>query len=530
MKRHSNQQVVTVAVTLGQAQLRTHRLHGPPDRLVRAFTTGTLAVGVSLAILGMVSAASGQAGVAALTLVFGLGIVVYAATRLGEQRRSPHFTVGTSPKADLGLDQASVPGPLFPLVRHGADGHELVFSRGMQGQMSQGVLGMDLLALVRTGQARELPELPGCFAVPLLPEAVYEVRLGEARIQVSGGAEARDMRGSMLSRVDWDAQLFHGLSFAAHALILFLVVAIPPDGMAVNSDLYNGQDRHVRYLIKAPEVDATRVPPWLQRRTHEEQKPAAEARERTRERPSVVRKNIPSPSDRAGGGALRPSELRHLVTQSVQGAGVLLALNSAGSPHLNGLFGADSALPDGAAEAMDGLIGDSSGETLGVGGLGLSGTGHGPWGPGDGIAAGPLGTLGRGGQGPDGGRYGDHVKLPTRRKKDGDILKAEHPDEVRGGLSREIVRRIIRRNLNQVRYCYQRELSMEQDLQGRLVVRFTIAGTGQVVASGVTQSTLNHPEVETCIAQAVRRWLFPKPDGGGIVVVSYPFVLHSAGR
>jgi hypothetical protein len=29
--------------------------------------------------------------------------------------------------------------------------------------------------------------------------------------------------------------------------------------------------------------------------------------------------------------------------------------------------------------------------------------------------------------------------------------------------------------------------------------------------------------VENCVVQAVRRWEFPKPLGGGIVIVSYPF-------
>jgi hypothetical protein len=35
--------------------------------------------------------------------------------------------------------------------------------------------------------------------------------------------------------------------------------------------------------------------------------------------------------------------------------------------------------------------------------------------------------------------------------------------------------------------------------------------------------------VENCIVQAVRRWEFPKPLGGGIVIASYPFVLTPAG-
>jgi hypothetical protein len=40
---------------------------------------------------------------------------------------------------------------------------------------------------------------------------------------------------------------------------------------------------------------------------------------------------------------------------------------------------------------------------------------------------------------------------------------------------------------------------------------------------------MGNARVENCIVQAVRRWEFPKPLGGGIVIVSYPFVLTPAG-
>jgi hypothetical protein len=50
-----------------------------------------------------------------------------------------------------------------------------------------------------------------------------------------------------------------------------------------------------------------------------------------------------------------------------------------------------------------------------------------------------------------------------------------------------------------------------------------------VVSSSVAQSTTNNGTVDQCIAGAVRRWEFPKPQGGGIVIVSYPFVLEMAG-
>jgi outer membrane biosynthesis protein TonB len=62
-----------------------------------------------------------------------------------------------------------------------------------------------------------------------------------------------------------------------------------------------------------------------------------------------------------------------------------------------------------------------------------------------------------------------------------------------------------------------------------VTIQFTIAHTGIVAVSKVQKSTMGSPPVETCIARAVRRWKFPKPKGGGIVIVSYPFVLRAAG-
>ena len=100
--------------------------------------------------------------------------------------------------------------------------------------------------------------------------------------------------------------------------------------------------------------------------------------------------------------------------------------------------------------------------------------------------------------------------------------------EVRGSLDKELIRRIIRRHINEVKFCYERELTRNAGMEGRVMVNFTIGPTGAVVASIVQSSTLGNPTVEQCIAGALRRWEFPRPQGG-IVVVTYPFVLKAAG-
>jgi TonB family protein len=97
------------------------------------------------------------------------------------------------------------------------------------------------------------------------------------------------------------------------------------------------------------------------------------------------------------------------------------------------------------------------------------------------------------------------------------------PASVHGSLDKELVRRILWRHFDEVRYCYERELVRKRTLRGRVVVDFTISAQGQVLTSRLRRSTLHTPRAESCLVAAVRGWEFPKPLGGDVVSVSYPF-------
>ena len=45
-------------------------------------------------------------------------------------------------------------------------------------------------------------------------------------------------------------------------------------------------------------------------------------------------------------------------------------------------------------------------------------------------------------------------------------------------------------------------------------------------SQGFTESNLAVSSVGQCISNAVRRWQFPTPEGGGVVTVNYPFTLQ----
>src|SRR5436190_4127644 len=210
-----------------------------------------------------------------------------------------------------------------------------------------------------------------------------------------------------------------------------------------------------------------------------------------------------------------PHLAKKLAEENAKNAGILGVLKMNEGSHLASIFGRDTALGNDPSDVLGGLVGNAIGEAYGVGGLGLVGTGSGGGGTGEGtIGLGNLGTIGKGGGGGNGSGYGRGAGgLGGRRASAPEVVPGTA--EVRGSLDKEIIRRIIRRHINEVKFCYERELVKSANLVGRVMIQFTIAGTGMVAASVVQASTMNNPPVEQCIAQAVRRWEFPKPTGGG---------------
>lgn len=93
-----------------------------------------------------------------------------------------------------------------------------------------------------------------------------------------------------------------------------------------------------------------------------------------------------------------------------------------------------------------------------------------------------------------------------------------------GALDRSLIDAVIKRNMAQIRYCYQRELTKNPALEGKITVKFVIAKDGTVSQATTKSTTMNNANVESCINSRFMRMQFPEPKGGGIVIVSYPFV------
>ncbi len=97
-----------------------------------------------------------------------------------------------------------------------------------------------------------------------------------------------------------------------------------------------------------------------------------------------------------------------------------------------------------------------------------------------------------------------------------------------GALDKVVIDQVVRDRVGAVEGCYQQGLTREPALAGRLVVKFVIDKDGSVLSATTKSSELGDAEVEACINGVIMGFGFPEPKGGGIVIVSYPFLFEPA--
>ena len=98
---------------------------------------------------------------------------------------------------------------------------------------------------------------------------------------------------------------------------------------------------------------------------------------------------------------------------------------------------------------------------------------------------------------------------------------------VLGALDAADISDAVNAEKQRIKRCYDAGLSLDPALSGRVEVKFVIGADGLVSRAELFESTIESEEVEDCIVDAITDIEFPPPEGGGIVVVQYPFVLAS---
>jgi hypothetical protein len=455
----------------------------------------------------------------------GLGLGAWALTHGLLRRRAERAPAGFDvPRALV------TPGAegAFPLVRSTGTAHELLFTPALTGEVTLEGVTLSLAELISRGLAVPSASVEGAHGWTLRDGARVRLTAGENTWLVASVPAPR--KHALPTAIDWRQQSYTAAAAMMAALFLAGIFSIPPDPHSLSVDAFLKNDRFPVFVVKPPEEEQ-KIPAWLAKGEGPKGddgggkakgpngkmgKPGAQ--------PTPKRYAIQGPANN-----INTQLAKRMAYDRAMKSGILGVIHAGETSSIGAIWSDhDTALGHDAETVLGGLIGTETGESDGViGGLGTHGRGPGGGGDDKTIGVSDLPTIGHDGKRP-GWLHDPRIASLKDHKKAEKIEPIVGPATVRGGIDKEIVRRVIRHHLNEVKFCYEKELMKNQELYGRVVTEFTIAGNGTVLASVVQSSTLANPPVEQCIAGAVRRWGFPKPEGGGIVVVSYPFMLKSA--
>lgn len=83
----------------------------------------------------------------------------------------------------------------------------------------------------------------------------------------------------------------------------------------------------------------------------------------------------------------------------------------------------------------------------------------------------------------------------------------------------------VKENLKEVNSCYKNALSLNPELEGKLILNWDINDKGEVanVTVDKAKTTLNNESVQACILEKVKTWKFPPAPLKQTISISYPF-------
>jgi hypothetical protein len=476
--------------------------------------TGFGGLGVVLAFLGLVP--------------FGLGVV-----RLGDRGLS-RYTIGEAEGAAFTAPTRGLPNADdFALVEGGEHGDAtLRFAPGMTGDVTLGDHSLTLAELVASGRAANDGRT---FSFPLPEGARCKVEHEGLVFHVNSVPRAKHFASR--SEADKPFWLFTAASLVGLGGLLTLAHLAMPDGESMGLDDRLAENRFVGY-ISQPD-DAPEPEPIPDDTDEDQAEAGGQGRRHTGDEgragnPAVTKArglySMKGPKDAI------PQIARDFdPSLAAREAGILGQMKQDSGHFLASPFGQAFAQGNEDEDVWGSLHGEEVGEAFGVGGLGLVGTGRGGGGTGAGtIGLGAVGLIGKGsgggpgaGVGSGGDRYGNGGNGLAFNRKKKKIPRINIAKPIGGnGMDKDIIRRVVRAHINEIRHCYNQGLVRDPNMQGRVAIQFSIGPTGAVPKAFVSQQSIGDRSVASCMATAVKRWRFPRPPGGGHVIVTYPFVVN----
>ena len=438
---------------------------------------------------------------------------VWGDQRVGEFFLPPgkkkSFSVGSAEGVDFVMGDSRLGSPKLEVLRTDGQTYTVCFTGKMKGELIRDAETLDLQAVIESGKASHEDS---AYTLALDSEDVFWVDLGGVTLEVCFQPVPKRVYVPLSESVDYRALNILLLMLFAGSMFVIGATNRTVDEDAFADELAGDHERLTKLIIKPPEPQPNRFLAQLNdQKTRNQPKQPAQS---TPEPKKPIRKQSQQQVG-SNPGPKNPKDTAQRFTKNLFGG--------KGAASLFGNSGGNFELQNAISNVRNVALGSGGG----FGGLMVRGGQGGPSTGGSTIGLDGIRTAGRA-SGNDG--YGQRAGTLTGKESVDPTIAPVEFKVNEGSLDRELVRRVIQDNKGQIRACFESLLNQYPDLNGKVQTQFTIGADGKVLEAKVAQSSTGSRELDACVASRVRLWQFPKPKGGGIVVVSYPFIFKQAGR
>lgn len=119
------------------------------------------------------------------------------------------------------------------------------------------------------------------------------------------------------------------------------------------------------------------------------------------------------------------------------------------------------------------------------------------------------------------------TKEPVKKEAEAPPPKVEVKEEASAAFCNKAdIKRVMGGRSGAFKFCYERELQQNPDLEGKVVLRFNIDLSGDPQSISIASSSLKADAVHDCLKANVKKLTFNKPDGG-VCAVQWPIVFKN---
>lgn len=399
-------------------------------------------------------------------------------------------SVGESPKNTFVFPKTHLPSASFVIFKPSGKGYVLQFTAGMKGKISAGGA---VVALQKLLEDPAVTKKGGVASLPLTEQDRGKISVDSVTVLFQFVApppqkavkpiQAMDFRPRLIEEDDPIFLGFLGV-WAALGLVLAIWVwqADPPE-----LTIDDVPERFVKLVV------VEKPPPELPPEPTDQgaQKSGEAQKEQENKGPKSEIDKI------KGENQLKENVLKNsvLLTKLIGTTGESSSgfVENLWSDQEQGLGNVDAALRDAA-----GATGDAGAATRtgGAGGTGASDIGE-------------LGTIGGGGASD----VSVVVKVKPRVSAEG--------GSIAGTGDENQIKATVNRYTGQLTYCYEKQLKVNPNLQGRIEVGWTVVAGAVTGAPYIIANTTGDSALADCVTGKIRRWQFPADADGPM---SWPFV------